>query len=75
VAEQKLTGGAAETCQQQFRFFGGRAVETRGWLDRLVPANTMGILVLMSDVVPITAWLTYQQLAERLGLRSASAAA
>ena len=39
------------------------------------PTNTMGILVLMSDVVPITAWLTYQQLAERLGLRSASAAA
>lgn len=29
----------------------------------------------MSDVVPITAWLTYQQVAERLGLRSASAAA
>jgi chromosome segregation ATPase len=29
----------------------------------------------MSDVVPITAWLTYQQLAERLGLRSATAAA
>ena len=41
----------------------------------LSPANTTGILVLMSDVVPITAWLTYQQLAERLGLRSASAAA
>jgi len=37
--------------------------------------NTTGILVLMSDVVPITAWLTYQQVAERLGLRSASAAA
>ena len=35
----------------------------------------MGILATMSDVVPITAWLTYQQLAERLGLRSASAAA
>ena len=29
----------------------------------------------MSDVVPITTWLTYQQVAERLGLRSASAAA
>jgi len=29
----------------------------------------------MSDVVPITAWLSYQQVAERLGLRSASAAA
>ena len=41
----------------------------------LSPTNTVGILALMSDVVPITAWLTYQQLAERLGLRSASAAA
>ena len=35
----------------------------------------MGILAFMSDVVPITTWLTYQQVAERLGLRSASAAA
>ena len=42
-------------------------METRGWLDRLAD-HTKGILVLMSDVVPITAWLTYQQVAERLGL-------
>jgi hypothetical protein len=42
---------------------------------RLSSTNTMGILAFMSDVIPITAWLTYQQVAERLGLRSASAAA
>lgn len=30
---------------------------------------------LMSDVVSLPTWLTYQQIAERLGLRSASAAA
>lgn len=30
---------------------------------------------LMSDVVTLPTWLTYQQIAERLGLRSASAAA
>jgi chromosome segregation ATPase len=35
-----------------------------------------GIVPLMSDVVsPFPTWLTYQQVAERLGLRSASAAA
>ena len=38
--------------------------------------STAGILPLMSDVVsPFPTWLTYQQVAERLGLRSASAAA
>jgi hypothetical protein len=41
----------------------------------LSPTNAAGIIAPMSDVVPITAWLTYQQVAERLGLRSASAAA
>jgi chromosome segregation ATPase len=41
----------------------------------LSPTNTAGIIAPMSDVVPITAWLTYQQVAERLGLRSTSAAA
>ena len=33
------------------------------------------MLQLMSDVVSLPTWLTYQQIAERLGLRSASAAA
>ena len=33
------------------------------------------MLRLMSDVVSLPTWLTYQQIAERLGLRSASAAA
>ena len=37
--------------------------------------NTTGMLQLMSDVVSLPTWLTYQQIAERLGLRSASAAA
>jgi chromosome segregation ATPase len=38
--------------------------------------NTAVIVQLMSDVVsPFPTWLTYQQVAERLGLRSASAAA
>jgi chromosome segregation ATPase len=37
--------------------------------------NTTGMLPLMSDVVSLPTWLTYQQIAERLGLRSASAAA
>ena len=37
--------------------------------------NTTGMLQLMSDVVSLPTWLTYQQTAERLGLRSASAAA
>jgi len=38
--------------------------------------SAAGILLLMSDVVsPFPTWLTYQQVAERLGLRSASAAA
>jgi chromosome segregation ATPase len=37
--------------------------------------NTTGMLRLMSDVVSLPTWLTYQQIAERLGLRSASAAA
>jgi chromosome segregation ATPase len=37
--------------------------------------NTTGMLGLMSDVVSLPTWLTYQQIAERLGLRSASAAA
>ena len=41
----------------------------------LSPTNTAGIIASMSEVVPITAWMTYQQVAERLGLRSASAAA
>jgi len=50
-------------------------VETAGCPTCLSPTDTMGILPVMSDVVPITAWLTYQQVAERLGLRSASAAA
>jgi chromosome segregation ATPase len=40
-------------------------------------SNTVGIVLLMSDALsragPV--WLTYQQVAERLGLRSASAAA
>jgi chromosome segregation ATPase len=55
--------------------FDGRAVETRGRSTCLSPTNTAGIIGLMSDVVPITAWMTYQQVAERLGLRSTSAAA
>ena len=39
-------------------------------------SETAGIVRLMSDVVsPFPTWLTYQQVAERLGLRSASAAA
>jgi len=43
---------------------------------RLLLPSTAGILPLMSDVVsPFPTWLTYQQVAERLGLRSASAAA
>jgi chromosome segregation ATPase len=37
--------------------------------------NTTGMMQLMSDVVSLPTWLTYQQIAERLGLRSASAAA
>ena len=38
--------------------------------------SAAGILLLMSDVVsPFPTWLTYQQVAERLRLRSASAAA
>jgi len=37
--------------------------------------NTTGMVQLMSDVVSLPTWLTYQQIAERLGLRSASAAA
>jgi len=37
--------------------------------------NTTGMVQLMSDVVSLPTWLTYQQTAERLGLRSASAAA
>jgi len=37
--------------------------------------NTTGMVQLMSDVVSLPTWLTYQQVAERLGLRSASAAA
>src|SRR4051812_13132878 len=55
--------------------FRARAVETRGRFDRLVADEYHWHPLLMSDVVPITAWLTYQQVAERLGLRSASAAA
>ena len=39
------------------------------------PPNATGMLRLMSDVVSLPTWLTYQQIAERLGLRSASAAA
>jgi chromosome segregation ATPase len=43
---------------------------------RLSLPITAGILPLMSDVVsPFPTWLTYQQVAERLGLRSTSAAA
>ena len=39
-------------------------------------SHPAGIVPLMSDVVsPFPTWLTYQQVAERLGLRSASAAA
>jgi chromosome segregation ATPase len=37
--------------------------------------NSTGMVQLMSDVVSLPTWLTYQQIAERLGLRSASAAA
>ena len=37
--------------------------------------NTTGMVQFMSDVVSLPTWLTYQQVAERLGLRSASAAA
>ena len=37
--------------------------------------NATGMVQLMSDVVSLPTWLTYQQIAERLGLRSASAAA
>jgi chromosome segregation ATPase len=37
--------------------------------------NTTGMVQLMSDVVSLPTWLTYQQIAERLGLRNASAAA
>jgi len=37
--------------------------------------NATGMVQLMSDVVSLPTWLTYQQTAERLGLRSASAAA
>jgi chromosome segregation ATPase len=43
---------------------------------RLSLVCAAGIVPLMSDVVsPFPTWLTYQQVAERLGLRSASAAA
>jgi chromosome segregation ATPase len=42
---------------------------------RLSLPKTAGIVQLMSDVVSLPTWLTYQQVAERLGLRSASAAA
>jgi chromosome segregation ATPase len=42
---------------------------------RLSLPSTAGILPHMSDVVSPPTWLTYQQVAERLGLRSASAAA
>ena len=42
---------------------------------RLSLPNTTGMVQLMSDVVSLPTWLTYQQVAERLGLRSASAAA
>ena len=42
---------------------------------RLSLPNTAGMVQLMSDVVSLPTWLTYQQVAERLGLRSASAAA
>ena len=43
----------------------------------LSPSRAAGIVSVMSEVVsPFpTTWLTYQQVAERLGLRSASAAA
>jgi hypothetical protein len=42
---------------------------------RLSLPNTAGIMRIMSDVVSLPTWLTYQQVAQRLGLRSASAAA
>jgi chromosome segregation ATPase len=42
---------------------------------RLSLPNTAGIMRIMSDVVSLPTWLTYQQVAERLGLRSTSAAA
>lgn len=43
---------------------------------RLSLSHVEGIVLLMSDVVsPFPTWLTYQQVAERLRLRSASAAA
>src|SRR5262245_47781647 len=51
-----------------------RSVQTEG--KRLSLTHAAGIVPLMSDVVsPFPTWLTYQQVAERLGLRSASAAA
>jgi chromosome segregation ATPase len=50
-------------------------VETQEGVPRLSPTITAGILPLMSDVVSLPTWLTYQQVAERLGLGSASAAA
>jgi hypothetical protein len=58
-------------------FFGKRAVERDGVGARLSLSNTPGIVLLMSDAFshagPI--WLTYQEMAQRLGLRSSSAAA
>jgi chromosome segregation ATPase len=44
-------------------------------VERLSLSRTGGIVPPMSDVVPLATWLTYQQVAERLGLRTASAAA
>jgi chromosome segregation ATPase len=41
----------------------------------LVAAEHRGIVQFMSDVLSLPTWLTYQQVAQRLGLRSASAAA
>ena len=55
-----------------------RSMETgvQGKCQRLSLSHAAGIVPLMSDVVsPFPTWLTYQQVAERLGLRSASAAA
>ncbi len=50
-------------------------METQGGVARLSLPSIAGILPPMSDVVSLPTWLTYQQVAERLGLRSASAAA
>jgi chromosome segregation ATPase len=68
---------SAQSCGQYREAIRNLSVEMRAGSKRLSTHCVAGIVPVMSDAVPHAwpTWLTYQQVAERLGLRSASAAA